>query len=833
MFKHRLIKFLSSILFWALLIAAVAGWFINRSFSEYKIAIVKSETSKERDTYFSDLDNNGTNERILYRNKKNYQSITVFDHDYKFIYELSLTRHFLPNFSGSYIKDVDNDGMNEIFFVTQHIDSLFFNCIKFNKQFEATYSYKFISTVFQNFKNEHDAGGYFIQNQFDINNDGFNEVLLFIAAGYSYYPRKVYAYDFHNDSIYSSPTQGIFTGGIKLADSKPDGKSFLMCNTMAVNNYDAKYTNIPYPDTSAWLLVLDNKLKHLFNPIEFKGKGSTLFVTDVLFHDTTYFLSCNGNFKTNSNLKFQLYNTKGKFIKEIENQTLKFNDIIFIYDFYSQMPDRMLFTNKGRDVYFINKNVSKIEQKKIDFSENEACTATYIFDLNHDGTPEQIFVGNSEIVVYQDNFTSPCRLHIQNINFANASYYKTESETLTCLQSADLLYFISYQKNEKYIFKYVIIFGVFLFAMAFLFVFQKARTYQLEKDNIRLNSVVKQRTKEVITKNEILNQQNEEIHAQAEHLKELVKQLQTLDDFKQNLTAMIVHDLKNPLNFIINQSFNQKITQVGRQMLNMVSNILDIQKFEETKMNINAESRNLNQTFHNAVKQIDYLLEEKNLVLMNYIDTHIDANYDDELIERVFVNLLSNAIKYSPYNEMITIKSTIITENENKYIKIEILDKGLGIPQGFIPIIFDKFSQNEVRKLGITQSTGLGLTFCKYAVEANQGTIGVQSQMGFGSSFWFTLPTDFSCDVLENKAVEISKTKKEIQLSVADKEYLFSFTEKLKTTEFFAFTELQEILKEIDASKSSEIEKWKMEIQKNVLNFNELEYNKIIALIYE
>ncbi len=476
------------------------------------------------------------------------------------------------------------------------------------------------------------------------------------------------------------------------------------------------------------------------------------------------------------------------------------------------------------------------------------CISHLIFDLDSDGKPEKIFVGSREIVVYQNDFDFACRLSISNADFISASYYKSKSESLVCLQNDELLHFISYHKNPTYFLNYVSIAGVFLLVLSFLFLFQRVRTYQLKKENIRLNEIITKRTEEIVTKNEILNHQKDEIEAQTEFQKELIDKLQKLDDYKQSLSAMIVHDSKNPLNYIINQNHHQKTAQLGRQMLTMVMNILDIQKFEDTKMNLNSENQFINDTLRNAVKQIEYLLEEKNLVLMNYLNTQIQLAIDNQLIERVFVNLLTNAIKYSPQNGKITIKSEICANHSNlpdfenladfradckDFVKISITDNGAGIPNDFIPKIFDKFSQAEAKNLGFSQSTGLGLTFCKYAVEAHGGTIGVESIEQQGSTFWFTLP-DLFRNHSNQTATDVRLVDRNlINLSETDKEYLLTFAEKLKKTKLYEISELNQLLKQIDQTTSDNIHTWKQEIQKAVLNFNEIEFQNLVNRIYE
>jgi two-component system, sensor histidine kinase and response regulator len=112
------------------------------------------------------------------------------------------------------------------------------------------------------------------------------------------------------------------------------------------------------------------------------------------------------------------------------------------------------------------------------------------------------------------------------------------------------------------------------------------------------------------------------------------------------------------------------------------------------------------------------------------------ANVDRDITHRIFVNLLGNAIKFSPGGTTIDIGISSIGTD----VRVTVIDQGYGVPPDYHQRIFEKFGQVESRKEGKMYSTGLGLTFCKLAVEAHGGRIGLESEVGKGSTFWFTLP---------------------------------------------------------------------------------------------
>ena len=228
------------------------------------------------------------------------------------------------------------------------------------------------------------------------------------------------------------------------------------------------------------------------------------------------------------------------------------------------------------------------------------------------------------------------------------------------------------------------------------------------------------------------------------------KKLQELENLRDNLTHMLIHDLKNPLGNIRgcldllkihlpeDDSNAQRIMTLSRissqTMLNMINSILDLSRLEAGEMQIKTTETDINNLVDLGVKNMAGLISESQITITMHKSQPLTIRCDAELIKRVIINLLANALKFSPTGGEITI-TTLATDQG---IKVAIRDKGQGIPDEYHQIIFDKFAQ--VTDKNSKYGTGLGLTFCKMAVEAHNGTIGVDSRVGQGSTFWFSLP---------------------------------------------------------------------------------------------
>ncbi len=335
--------------------------------------------------------------------------------------------------------------------------------------------------------------------------------------------------------------------------------------------------------------------------------------------------------------------------------------------------------------------------------------------------------------------------------------------------------------------------------------------------------------------NRLLFLKNEEINRQAGELETKNQKLHDLSDFKETMTSMIIHDLKNPLNTMINLEYIAKnsrnareiVERNGRLMLNMVMNILDVYKYEHTALKIREEAVNVGKITREACNDVRLLAQEKNLNINIIANTNFTINADSELVQRVFSNLLANAIKFSKNGESVDIK---LLEGEPGWLKVEVSDKGEGIDAKILSLIFEKFIQAEKKKSGLAGSTGLGLAFCKMVIEAHGGTIGATSEKGTGSVFWFTLPLikNQESDDTPVEIQQILNNTEKLQLSKTALDEIAPYVSELRKLEVFAVSEIHACLKSIPVSKAVEVQHWKEEVYLAVDTMNDRYYHSLI-----
>lgn len=360
----------------------------------------------------------------------------------------------------------------------------------------------------------------------------------------------------------------------------------------------------------------------------------------------------------------------------------------------------------------------------------------------------------------------------------------------------------------------VIIFGASIYVERRKISLQKQHLARVEQQNTLLEQKVDERTQELHNTNE---------------------DLKSLSKYKEELTHMIAHDLKNPLNTIIvlselkglSKDKSKHILQAGKTMMDMLSNMLDVQKFQETKISIKPETHSLLQIIKSAKEEVEILLEAKNIHFECKVSQLINVVADKKLMIRVFTNFFTNSIKYTNPNG--TIYIDVIKDLTSDRAKINFRDTGNGISQEHIPHIFDKYWQAEAVKSGKIASTGLGLTFCQMAIEAHEGSIEVISQKGEGTKFSFDLllAPDSTYETYDELEENNDGEKKNITMSDSDKEILKPFIEKLKEIPLYQASEITELLKELDVS-SAAMGKWKNDVLNATFNWNEAKYESLL-----
>ncbi|MBP6746631.1 PAS domain S-box protein [bacterium] len=221
---------------------------------------------------------------------------------------------------------------------------------------------------------------------------------------------------------------------------------------------------------------------------------------------------------------------------------------------------------------------------------------------------------------------------------------------------------------------------------------------------------------------------------------------------KQEVVAMVTHDLRTPLTTVQNYlqflgdgiygDVSEKATKYlpgalrsSERMMRLIGDLLDIEKVKSGMMELNRERISLQKVFESTVEQSAGYAHELG-VSLRFEATNTMVNADEQMLLRILANLVSNAIKFSPKGG--TVKLSVKSNNEVVTVTVE--DQGVGLPPDMLDSVFDRFQQAPNQTSRTRGGSGLGLAICKALVELHGGKIWAESQLNQGTQFRFELP---------------------------------------------------------------------------------------------
>jgi signal transduction histidine kinase len=238
--------------------------------------------------------------------------------------------------------------------------------------------------------------------------------------------------------------------------------------------------------------------------------------------------------------------------------------------------------------------------------------------------------------------------------------------------------------------------------------------------------------------------------------REDIQRLRELDALKDKFLQIAAHDLRNPLNNIVmsaelldehKDEFEQidpefkRILKMVRMAIGMMQSIindfLDLQAMESGQLELQRERTPLNEVIEQVLLQFGSYAEQKEVdVRAELADDLPDCFADPNRLMQIASNLIGNAIKYTHPGGSVTVTS----RPRDGYLRVEVEDNGPGILEEEMPLLFTPFSRLSNKPTGGEKSSGVGLSIARHLVELHEGTIGVDSTAGTGSTFWFEIP---------------------------------------------------------------------------------------------
>ena len=253
-----------------------------------------------------------------------------------------------------------------------------------------------------------------------------------------------------------------------------------------------------------------------------------------------------------------------------------------------------------------------------------------------------------------------------------------------------------------------------------------------------------------------LEQRNRLVEAQVtertEQLRRAYDQLKELDLLKSNFVNSVSHELRTPMTSILGyaefledriggeltptqEDFVHQIQASSKRLLRLLDDLLDFARMDAGTFILQIRTFDLSDKLATITASLRPQAEAAQLTLLAELpDGPLPIRGDAQRVGQVLINLINNAIKFTPPGGTIRVRAMPLEGGRG--VRCEVIDTGYGLAQADIPRLFQRFSQVGPQAAG----TGLGLSISKALVEAHGGTIGVTSELGRGSTFWFTLP---------------------------------------------------------------------------------------------
>lgn len=638
---NRLTNIVLSPYILALIISVAAYFIFFPEVEEYELLLNESYNVDKKDgqSIYADLDGDSISEYITsFNNVAGIHAIKVMDGNRNTIEQYNLSGKHPLHDQRIIAGDYDGNGYSEIYCLSLKGDSILLNVVDPLGSKAIIRKDIFVDTVWKNKDNKIDFKQQ-IYELIDMDKDGYKDLVFSIKAGFSLYPRKIYLYNMHNDSLLSSPLSGTVLHNLVFQDIDNDGFPEIFGSTCSTGNMKPRDT-LPYPDTSAWFMVLDHTLNYTFKPIEFPG-----FRTHV-----TYYPVKTGNgyliillrkcsLSGDSLVNAILYDLQGKKIRE---KAMNKNVHSIQSNIYNKLgkkyPGRVFFNKSPYEILMADTSLHTEPLLKLPTHD---IPDPFIFNIN--STPEEEYILHDIFsgVLWVGNIEQRNNMVSSDIKLNNPFNFRIFGPRLNGNDPPELFvqldsscYLFSYAPKPFYAYRHIRFIVLYLIVLVFIFLIRHLYDIQIKK-----------------------RQENEQQLA-ALQLKTIRSQINP-------------HFIFNSLNSVSHAVFNEDKTEAYTRIVQL-SNLMRQAISDSKKMD------------HSLEEELDFIrnfLELESSMLGDKLEYEIripaDIQENIAIPKMMLQTFVENAIKHGialrGYGKIM-----IYTESGTQMLRIIIEDNGIG-----------------------------------------------------------------------------------------------------------------------------------------------------------